>query len=37
MTAQEIEMDFTNKDLYNEVYIPLLKNKKRYIFMVGSG
>lgn len=26
-------IDFSDKSLYNEIYIPLLKNKKRYIFM----
>ena len=26
-------IDFSNKDLYNPVYIPLLRNKKRYIFL----
>lgn len=34
---KEFDFDFSNRDLYNEVYIPLLRNKKRYIFMVGSG
>ena len=29
-------IDFSNKDLYNEVYIPLFHTKKRYIFMLWS-
>ena len=30
-------LDFSNRDLYNYPYIPILHNKKRYIFLVGSG
>lgn len=31
-------IDFSNRDLYNYVYIPILKDKKRYIFLMwGSG
>lgn len=29
-------IDFSNQKLYNKKYIPLLRNKKRYIFLMGG-
>lgn len=31
-----VKRDFSNKWLYNEKYIPILTNKKRYVFLMGS-
>lgn len=31
-----ITVDISSTDLYNEIYIPLLHNRKRYLFLMGS-
>lgn len=36
MTGKSV-IDFSQRSLYNDTYIPLLHCKKRYIFMVGGG
>lgn len=30
-------MDFSNKNLYNAKYLPIFKNTKRYVFLMGGG
>ena len=32
-----MKIDFSNRDLYNYKFIPLLHSTKRYIFLMGGG